>query len=193
MIVRTTVKSIQDIMRQDVGVDGDAQRISQLCWMFFLNGRTGPRRGARGSRSLGGRRAATSESTLAGRHRRTWNRCNDWRRNSSRCSPTSLFRVARPPLRLCCNKRAPSPSFSGVFPIRSAAASSRAFRGRAATLPDSSLWSRRWPASGWSCSRRLRRASTGSPSLFNPATAPYPRPRGTAIIFHPYFCGIPGN
>jgi hypothetical protein len=35
MIVGTTVKSIQDIMRQDVGVDGDAQRISQLCWMFF--------------------------------------------------------------------------------------------------------------------------------------------------------------
>jgi type I restriction enzyme M protein len=34
--VRTVVKSIQDIMRQDVGVDGDAQRISQLCWMFFL-------------------------------------------------------------------------------------------------------------------------------------------------------------
>lgn len=36
MIARTTLKSIQDIMRQDVGVDGDAQRISQLCWMFFL-------------------------------------------------------------------------------------------------------------------------------------------------------------
>ncbi|MBI4915863.1 MAG: SAM-dependent DNA methyltransferase [Acidobacteria bacterium] len=36
MAVRTIVKSIQDIMRQDVGVDGDAQRISQLCWMFFL-------------------------------------------------------------------------------------------------------------------------------------------------------------
>jgi type I restriction enzyme M protein len=36
MSVRTTVKSIQDIMRQDVGVDGDAQRISQLCWIFFL-------------------------------------------------------------------------------------------------------------------------------------------------------------
>src|SRR5512137_2641910 len=36
MNVRTTVKSIQDIMRQDTGVDGDAQRISQLCWMFFL-------------------------------------------------------------------------------------------------------------------------------------------------------------
>src|SRR4051812_23524896 len=36
MSVRATVKSIQDIMRQDPGVDGDAQRISQLCWMFFL-------------------------------------------------------------------------------------------------------------------------------------------------------------
>jgi type I restriction enzyme M protein len=36
MSVRTGVKSIQDIMRQDTGVDGDAQRISQLCWMFFL-------------------------------------------------------------------------------------------------------------------------------------------------------------
>ncbi|MGI8485978.1 MAG: N-6 DNA methylase [Thermomicrobiales bacterium] len=36
MSVRATVKSIQDIMRQDTGVDGDAQRISQLCWLFFL-------------------------------------------------------------------------------------------------------------------------------------------------------------
>src|SRR5690242_3117382 len=36
MTVRNNVKSIQDIMRQDAGVDGDAQRIGQLCWMFFL-------------------------------------------------------------------------------------------------------------------------------------------------------------
>jgi type I restriction enzyme M protein len=36
MSVRNSVRSIQDIMRQDSGVDGDAQRISQLCWMFFL-------------------------------------------------------------------------------------------------------------------------------------------------------------
>jgi len=36
MSVRNLVKSIQDIMRKDSGVDGDAQRISQLCWMFFL-------------------------------------------------------------------------------------------------------------------------------------------------------------
>ena len=36
MTVRNLVKSIQDIMRQDAGVNGDAQRIEQLCWMFFL-------------------------------------------------------------------------------------------------------------------------------------------------------------
>jgi len=36
MSVRTTVKTIQDIMRPDTGVDGDAQRLSQLCWLFFL-------------------------------------------------------------------------------------------------------------------------------------------------------------
>lgn len=36
MSVRTLVKSIQDIMRKDAGVDGDAQRISQMAWMFFL-------------------------------------------------------------------------------------------------------------------------------------------------------------
>ena len=36
MSVRTLVKSVQDIMRKDSGVDGDAQRISQLCWLFFL-------------------------------------------------------------------------------------------------------------------------------------------------------------
>ena len=36
MSVQNVVKSIQDIMRKDAGVDGDAQRISQLCWMFFL-------------------------------------------------------------------------------------------------------------------------------------------------------------
>ncbi|MFZ4107076.1 N-6 DNA methylase [Flavobacterium sp.] len=34
--VSGVIKSIQDIMRKDVGVDGDAQRISQLVWLFFL-------------------------------------------------------------------------------------------------------------------------------------------------------------
>jgi type I restriction enzyme M protein len=32
----STIKSIQDIMRKDDGVDGDAQRIGQLTWMLFL-------------------------------------------------------------------------------------------------------------------------------------------------------------
>ena len=36
MSITTTIKAIQDIMRQDAGVDGDAQRISQLVWMLFL-------------------------------------------------------------------------------------------------------------------------------------------------------------
>lgn len=36
MSITTLVKSIQDIMRKDVGVDGDAQRISQLAWLLFL-------------------------------------------------------------------------------------------------------------------------------------------------------------
>lgn len=36
MSIGATVKAIQDIMRKDAGVDGDAQRISQLVWMIFL-------------------------------------------------------------------------------------------------------------------------------------------------------------
>src|SRR5690606_33885548 len=36
MSISSTFKSIQDIMRKDVGVDGDAQRIGQLVWMLFL-------------------------------------------------------------------------------------------------------------------------------------------------------------
>lgn len=35
-ISTTLIKSIQDIMRQDAGIDGDAQRISQLSWLLFL-------------------------------------------------------------------------------------------------------------------------------------------------------------
>lgn len=36
MSITTVVKGVQDIMRQDTGVDGDAQRVSQLVWMLFL-------------------------------------------------------------------------------------------------------------------------------------------------------------
>jgi type I restriction enzyme M protein len=36
MSLSTTIKSVQDIMRKDAGVDGDAQRIGQLGWMLFF-------------------------------------------------------------------------------------------------------------------------------------------------------------
>ena len=36
MSLAATVKSIQDIMRKDAGVDGDAQRIGQLGWMLYF-------------------------------------------------------------------------------------------------------------------------------------------------------------
>src|SRR5947207_13601380 len=34
--VSNLVKSIQDIMRKDAGTYGDAERLEQLGWMFFL-------------------------------------------------------------------------------------------------------------------------------------------------------------
>ena len=36
MAVNNIVKRIQNIMRSDSGVDGDAQRIAQMTWLFFL-------------------------------------------------------------------------------------------------------------------------------------------------------------
>lgn len=36
MTILTLIKVIQDIMRKDVGVDGDAQRIGQIVWLLFL-------------------------------------------------------------------------------------------------------------------------------------------------------------
>ena len=36
MAVNNIIKRIQNIMRSDSGVDGDAQRIAQMTWMFFL-------------------------------------------------------------------------------------------------------------------------------------------------------------
>ena len=36
MAISNTVQSIRNIMRRDPGVDGDAQRISQMTWMIFL-------------------------------------------------------------------------------------------------------------------------------------------------------------
>lgn len=34
--IQSVIKNIQDIMRKDAGIDGDAQRLSQLVWMLFL-------------------------------------------------------------------------------------------------------------------------------------------------------------
>lgn len=36
MALSNTIKSLQDIMRKDVGVDGDAQRLGQLVWLLFI-------------------------------------------------------------------------------------------------------------------------------------------------------------
>ena len=36
MSISTVIKSIQDIMRKDAGVDGDAQRLGQMSWLLFL-------------------------------------------------------------------------------------------------------------------------------------------------------------
>ena len=36
MSISNVIKSIQNIMREDIGVDGDAQRLGQLTWMLFL-------------------------------------------------------------------------------------------------------------------------------------------------------------
>jgi type I restriction enzyme M protein len=34
--VSATIRTIRDIMRKDIGVDGDAQHISQMVWMLFI-------------------------------------------------------------------------------------------------------------------------------------------------------------
>jgi type I restriction enzyme M protein len=36
MSIQAAIRAIQDIMWKDEGVDGDAQRLSQLVWMLFL-------------------------------------------------------------------------------------------------------------------------------------------------------------
>lgn len=36
MSISSSIKSIQDIMRKDAGVDGDAQRLGQMSWLLFL-------------------------------------------------------------------------------------------------------------------------------------------------------------
>ena len=35
-MVNNIVKRLQNIMRMDAGINGDAQRIEQMVWMFFM-------------------------------------------------------------------------------------------------------------------------------------------------------------
>jgi hypothetical protein len=55
---------------------------------------------------LGGQKAATSGSRVAGR-RGTRRHYSDSEKNSSGLNPNSFFRQTHPRLRHCCNKRAP--------------------------------------------------------------------------------------
>ena len=36
MSINNIVKRLQDVMRNDAGVNGDAQRIEQMVWILFL-------------------------------------------------------------------------------------------------------------------------------------------------------------
>ena len=36
MAVGNLIKRLQNIMRNDAGISGDAQRIEQMTWLFFL-------------------------------------------------------------------------------------------------------------------------------------------------------------
>ena len=36
MAVNNIIKRIRNIMRQDAGINGDAQRIEHMTWMIFL-------------------------------------------------------------------------------------------------------------------------------------------------------------
>ena len=36
MSLANLIKRLQDIMRKDSGVDGDAQRLAQIVWLIFL-------------------------------------------------------------------------------------------------------------------------------------------------------------
>jgi putative ABC transport system substrate-binding protein len=75
--------------------------------------------------------------------------------------PELIFTDSTPNTAALLQQTRTIPIIFAVVPIRSAAALSRAFHARAATSPVSLFSSPRWAASGWNCSRRLRRASTG--------------------------------
>ena len=82
----------------------------------------------------------------------------DTRRNWPRSRRTSSWPMAPRPWGRCCRRPAPCRSCSRSSSIRSAPASSTAWRGRAATPPASCISNTAWAGNGWSCSKRSRRA-----------------------------------
>ena len=83
-------------------------------------------------------------------------------RNWWRSRRTSSSRMRPRPARRCNKRPASCRSCSSIRPIRSALALSRAWRGRAAMSPASPCSNLAWAGNGWSCSKRLRRASGAS-------------------------------
>src|SRR5438067_11936708 len=102
----------------------------------------------RDSGNWGGWVAAISSLILAGQYPEMLGRCSGSPRSSSRCDPTFFLGIPRPLPPLCSRRHALFLLFLHSSPIQSAAVLSRVFRNRVATSLASSLWSRRWRASG---------------------------------------------
>ena len=91
-------------------------------------------RSCRGCRNWAGPSAVTCGSTPAG-PQPMLPRFADKRRSWPRSRPTSFWSMATRPWGRCCRRPAPCRSYSWSSAIRSAPASSTAWRGRAATPP----------------------------------------------------------
>ena len=108
-----------------------------------------------------GTRAAISGSNIAG-PAATPSSSRLTRRNWSRLAPDLILAGLTNGVQALKARPARSRSSSRTSPIRSAAAWSRASPSQTATSPGSPPWSTPSSGSGWSCSRRSRRASSGS-------------------------------
>ena len=83
------------------------------------------------------------------------------------------FADAHPPRRRCCNKRAPSPSFSRPLPIRSAAASSRASPRPGGNVTGFTTIEGRWAGKWLELLKEIAPRVNRVAFLFNPATATF--------------------
>ena len=91
--------------------------------------------------------------------------------------PDVILADSTPVTALCSGRRGRSRSYSLKSPTPSDQASSRVWPGPAGISLASSTLSPQWSASGWSSSRRLRPASTGS----QPCSTPIRRPMSENI------------